>query len=109
MSPSIGRQTPEARELGNKRTALAALEVELAQRELDLVTLQADIRAFEARYFRVVGRLPSNLTNCKRARPRRGRAAHLTIRTCRNARLTREPGPLSRPTRSARRSRGRTR
>lgn len=49
------RQTPEERELDTKRATLAALETELAERELDLATLQATLRAFEARYVRTIG------------------------------------------------------
>ena len=44
-------ETPEERELA-KKTALTALEGQLAERELDLATLEAEIRAFEARYLR---------------------------------------------------------
>lgn len=49
------RQTPEERELENKRVHLAALEAELAQRELDLTTLKAELTVFELRYLREVG------------------------------------------------------
>lgn len=47
--------TPEERELSQKREELSNLQTLLAQRELDLTTLQAELHAFERRYFRVVG------------------------------------------------------
>lgn len=49
------RQTPEERELEKKQDEFAALESKLAQRELDLATLQAELRAFERRYLSIVG------------------------------------------------------
>ncbi len=49
------RQTPEQQELDKELAELAALETELAQRELDLATLQAELHAFEREYLRVVG------------------------------------------------------
>jgi len=62
MSTSLTRrQTPEERELENKRTQLAALEAELAQRELDLATLKAELTIFESRYLREVGVLYAEL------------------------------------------------
>ena len=48
-------QTPEERELGRKLYELSEIETELAQRELDLATLQAESHTFEARYIRIVG------------------------------------------------------
>lgn len=48
-------QTPEERELIRKRVELSVLEADLAQRELDLVTLKGELRAFEARYLRTAG------------------------------------------------------
>lgn len=48
-------QTPEERELAAKNAHLAALTTQLAQRELDLATLRAELRAFERQYLRVVG------------------------------------------------------
>jgi len=47
--------SPEARELEKKKAELARLEARLAERELDLPTLQAELRSFEGAYLRVVG------------------------------------------------------
>ena len=44
------RQTPEERELGAKKTNLATLEIQLAQRELDFATLRVELYAFDRRY-----------------------------------------------------------
>lgn len=51
----VRRNTPEERELSKKREELSNLQGVLAQRELDLVTLLAELHAFERRYFRIVG------------------------------------------------------
>ncbi len=48
-------QTPEERELAEKRAALALLETELVERELELSTLQQELASFEAEYLRIVG------------------------------------------------------
>ena len=56
MSKILAKQdTPEERELSQKREELSNLQTLLAQRELDLTTLQAELHAFERHYFRVVG------------------------------------------------------
>ena len=56
MSPKLARRdTPEERELSQKREELSNLQIVLAQRELDLTTYQAELHAFERHYFRVVG------------------------------------------------------
>lgn len=55
------RISPEQRELEKKTAKLSVLEVRLAERELDLATLQNELRAFEARYFRSVGTLFAEL------------------------------------------------
>lgn len=47
--------SPEERELRKKLDELSDLEIELAQNELDLATLQAELRAFEQQYLRIVG------------------------------------------------------
>ena len=51
----IRAETPEEKELARKLAELTVLEGELAQRELDLATLQAELHAFERRYLRIVG------------------------------------------------------
>jgi len=47
--------TPEDSELAKKRAELGPLAAILAQRELELATLQVELREFEARYLRIVG------------------------------------------------------
>ena len=54
-SDIIRRLTPEEEEVEKKRAELATLETELAQRELDLVTLHAELHAFERKYQQVIG------------------------------------------------------
>lgn len=61
MSDVVRSLTPEARELEKKKEDLAALETELAEKELEILTLQADLRAFEQRYLMVVGVLYAEL------------------------------------------------
>jgi hypothetical protein len=53
--------SPEERELEKKRGELAALAAQLVQSELDLATLHAELRTFEGRYLRSVGRLYAEL------------------------------------------------
>ena len=56
MASNITRtQTPEERELAAKNADLAALEIQLAQRELDVATLRVELHGFEQRYLRTVG------------------------------------------------------
>ena len=54
MDAIARRQTPEQQELDNKLAELAALETELAQRELDVTTTQAELHAFEQEYLQFV-------------------------------------------------------
>jgi hypothetical protein len=55
-SPALSRHpTPEEREYARKLAELEALETALAERELELVTLQAELHAFERHYFNLVG------------------------------------------------------
>jgi hypothetical protein len=49
------RGMPEERELEAKRAALAVLQTQLVQRELEMATLLARVRTFEQRYLRTVG------------------------------------------------------
>jgi peptidoglycan hydrolase CwlO-like protein len=52
----VRQQTPEDRELETKRATLAALESDLATRELELATLHATLNAFEKKYLSIVGK-----------------------------------------------------
>jgi hypothetical protein len=54
-SDAKSMKTPEEIELEEKLVELGGLEDELAQKELDLVTLVAELREFENLYMRVVG------------------------------------------------------
>src|SRR5437867_4077436 len=56
MSTRIVRsQTPEEDELANKLAELSELEMELAERELQLATLTSELHSFEQRYLQIVG------------------------------------------------------
>jgi hypothetical protein len=56
---------PEEQELLRKREQLAGIRVALAERELELVDLRAQLAAFEGLYLRQVGRLYSELDQWK--------------------------------------------
>lgn len=49
------RKTPEDYELEEKQAEFTRLERELVKKELELVTLQAELHAFRDRYLRIVG------------------------------------------------------
>jgi DnaJ-domain-containing protein 1 len=56
MSSQLVREpTPEEIELQQQQAKLLKLEAQLGQRELDLATVQAELRAFEHRYLQAVG------------------------------------------------------
>ncbi|MCA9469145.1 MAG: hypothetical protein KC643_27380 [Nitrospira sp.] len=56
MSGQTSRwQTPEEQELSKKQEELVSLQSLLAQRELDLITFQGELSAFEHRYLRIIG------------------------------------------------------
>lgn len=62
MSMTIVRRlTPEEEELARKKAELGQLENELAERELYLATLRAEISVFQSRYLRRVGVLYAEL------------------------------------------------
>jgi hypothetical protein len=46
---------PEQEELEQKQSELVELEVKLAQRELDLITLHSELQAFERYYHQIIG------------------------------------------------------
>jgi hypothetical protein len=58
-------QTPEEDELGRKKARLAELEAQLADRELELAALRADLVHFERRYLQTVGRRYAILDNLR--------------------------------------------
>lgn len=57
--------TPEEEELGRKQANLAELERQLADRELELASLLADLAHFERRYLQTVGRRYAILDDLK--------------------------------------------
>ena len=57
----IKNLTPEEREFKKKQMELSALESKLIQREIELVTLRAELSDFESRYLRTVGVLYAQL------------------------------------------------
>ena len=52
---------PEVEELARKRAELVGLEDDLAERELSLASIRAELAAFERRYLRTVGVLYAEL------------------------------------------------
>src|SRR5438874_420409 len=56
LRPLQNLSTPEEDELQRKQARLAELEAQLADRELELATLLADLVYFEKRYLQSVGR-----------------------------------------------------
>jgi hypothetical protein len=65
MSGLIRRLKPEEEEILRKREELAAIRATLAERELELVDLRAQLAAFEGRYLRQVGSLYAELDEWK--------------------------------------------
>lgn len=62
MNADIARRpSPEEEELATKRSELALLQAELAERELCLANLRAELSPFEGRYLREVGVLYAEL------------------------------------------------
>jgi hypothetical protein len=60
-SEIVRKQTPEEMELVRKREELAAIRTVLADRELELADVRAQLRSFEGRYLREVGILYAEL------------------------------------------------
>ncbi len=57
----VRRASPEEEELAKKREELALVQAELAERELFLTNLRAELSAFEGQYLRQVGALYAEL------------------------------------------------
>ena len=57
----VRQQTPEEAELIRKREELAAVRAALAERELELTDLRAELRSFEGLYLREIGVLYAEL------------------------------------------------
>ena len=57
----VRRLSPEEEELARKREELVLLQAELAERELFMTNLRAELAAFEGRYLRQVGTLYAEL------------------------------------------------
>ena len=60
-SAIVRKLTPEQEELDRKRVELAAVRAALAERELELADLRAQLKSFEGRYLRQVGVLYAEL------------------------------------------------
>ncbi|HEY0306544.1 MAG TPA: hypothetical protein VGB94_00135 [Acidobacteriaceae bacterium] len=60
-SEIVHQQTPEEAELLRKREELASVRATLAERELELADLRAQLKGFEGRYLRQVGVLYAEL------------------------------------------------
>ena len=59
----VRKLTPEQEELDRKRQELTAVRAALAERELELADLRAQLKSFEGRYLRQVGVLYAELDN----------------------------------------------
>ena len=74
----VRRLSPEEEELARKREELALLQAELAERELFLTNLRAELSAFEGQYLRQVGTLYAELDEWNARIAERG---HLQLRS----------------------------
>jgi hypothetical protein len=61
----VKKLTPEEEELLRKREELASVRAVLAERELELADLRAQLKSFEGRYLRQVGVLYAELDDCE--------------------------------------------
>src|SRR5437879_6304503 len=92
MTTRITRTAPpEARELEKKKAELASLEARLAERELDLATLQAELHSFEGTYLRIVG--PDSLSWMELKLKLRTLRLATSRKTGKQKSVRRKPGP----------------